>query len=535
VRMSDSDSAQLAEFGYKQELHRTLGSFSSFAAGFSYISILTGMFQTSYLGFYFAGPAFIWAWIFVLFGQMMVALQFAQLAAHYPLAGSVYQWSKQVAGKAWAWNTGWMYLWAQIITVPAVALAWQVILPQIDTRFQFVKCTVNDSTCPDKNFPLYNDPAFAKNAIILGLIMVALTTIINVLGVRVMSRINNIGVASELVGATGLVVLFLIHATRSPSEVLTNTANTANVPVNHAWGYLGALLVGAIMPLYVMYGFDSAGSLAEETDDPRSKAPKAILQALATAGTLGFLLILFGTMAVSDALYKTPTSLNLTAITTDVLGSTWGKLFLADCALAIFVCCLAIHAMSVRILFAMGRDNNLPMGQRWSSVSKTRRVPVFPAVFVGVVSALILAFNIYNPYAFTIIISLGIIWMYLAYLGVTIPLLQRRLAGWPDNASSNRPGLFSLGGLGVITNVIAIVYGAAMAVNLSWPRDYYYGPKFYQQYGPILGVAAVVIVGLVLYYGYQQTRMEVLPEHRADQNVPLSVAMGEPPPIHGGP
>jgi hypothetical protein len=74
-----------------------------------------------------------------------------------------------------------------------------------------------------------------------------------------------------------------------------------------------------------------------------------------------------------------------------------------------------------------------------------------------------------------------------------------------------------------------------MAVNLSWPRDYYYGPKFYQQYGPILGVAAVVIVGLVLYYGYQQTRMEVLPEHRADQNVPLSVAMGEPPPIHGGP
>src|SRR6476620_9306492 len=109
-----SDSAQLAEFGYKQELNRTLRIFSSFAAGFSYISILTGMFQTSALGFAFAGPAFIWAWIFVLFGQMMVALQFAELSAHYPLAGSVYQWSKQVASKAWAWNTGWMYLCAQI-------------------------------------------------------------------------------------------------------------------------------------------------------------------------------------------------------------------------------------------------------------------------------------------------------------------------------------------------------------------------------------------------------------------------------------
>src|SRR5262244_3798210 len=106
---SSSDSAQLAEFGYKQELHRTLGSFSSFAAGFSYISILTGMFQTSYLGFAFAGRAFIWAWPIVLFGQMMVALQFAELSAHYPLAGSIYQWSKKVSGKDWAWNNGWVY------------------------------------------------------------------------------------------------------------------------------------------------------------------------------------------------------------------------------------------------------------------------------------------------------------------------------------------------------------------------------------------------------------------------------------------
>ena len=48
-----SDSHHLAQFGYRQELHRTLGSFSSFAAGYSYISILTGMFQTSALGFFF--------------------------------------------------------------------------------------------------------------------------------------------------------------------------------------------------------------------------------------------------------------------------------------------------------------------------------------------------------------------------------------------------------------------------------------------------------------------------------------------------
>ena len=230
---ANSDAQQLAQFGYKQELHRTLGSFSSFAAGFSYISILTGMFQTAALGFLFAGPAFAWFWLVVLFGQFMVALQFAELSAHYPLAGSVYQWSKQVAGKSWAWNTGWMYLCAQIVTVPAVALAWQIILPQISPKFQIYGSSANSAN--------YFSTDFAVNAVILGLIMVVLTTTINVMGVTVLSRINNIGVASELVGATGLIIIFLIHANRSPSDVLTNTAGTG---AGHDWGYFGALLIG---------------------------------------------------------------------------------------------------------------------------------------------------------------------------------------------------------------------------------------------------------------------------------------------------
>ena len=278
------------------------------------------------------------------------------------------------------------------------------------------------------------------------------------------------------------------------------------------------------MPLYVMYGFDTAGSLAEETDDPSKRAPRAVLQALATAGTMGFLLIVFGTMAVSDKAYADPTTLGLATITKDVLGDTWGNIFLADCALAIFVCCLAIHAMSVRILFAMGRDNNLPGGSRLASVSGVRRVPVFPAVLVGVIAMLILGFNLYNQYAFEIIVALGIVFMYLAYLGVTIPLLRQRMAGWPGNLPDANRGLFSLGRWGVITNAIAIFYGAAMAVNLAWPRAEFYGTKWYQQYGPIIGIVTVFVAGLVLYYGYQQHKMEILPEHRADA---LSPAQGQ--------
>ena len=88
------DTRDLAAFGYKQVLDRTLGSFSSFAAGFSYISILTGVFQMFYVGYGAGGPAFYWTWPMVFLGQFTVALCFAELSAHYPLSGGIYQWSR---------------------------------------------------------------------------------------------------------------------------------------------------------------------------------------------------------------------------------------------------------------------------------------------------------------------------------------------------------------------------------------------------------------------------------------------------------
>ena len=260
----DHESRELAQFGYRQELDRSLGSFSSFAAGFSYISILTGMFQLFYFGFGAGGPAFFWTWPLVFVGQFLVALCFAELAAQYPIAGSVYNWSKQVAGKFVSWLAGWMMLTASIVTVGAVALAWQIILPQISPKFQII----GDGT---------GSTDFAKNAVLLGAILIILTTIINCIGVGLMAKINNIGVAAELVGATLLVILLAVHITRGPGIVL----ETYGVGNGHDWGYFGAFLIAALMSAYVMYGFDTAGSLAEETKEPRRFAPKALLRALA--------------------------------------------------------------------------------------------------------------------------------------------------------------------------------------------------------------------------------------------------------------
>jgi hypothetical protein len=62
MAMPSSDTDELAKFGYKQELDRSLGLFSSFAAGFTYISIMTGVFELFFFGFGSGGPAFIWTW-----------------------------------------------------------------------------------------------------------------------------------------------------------------------------------------------------------------------------------------------------------------------------------------------------------------------------------------------------------------------------------------------------------------------------------------------------------------------------------------
>jgi amino acid transporter len=341
--------------------------------------------------------------------------------------------------------------------------------------------------------------------------MVALTTLINIAGVRVMSRINNIGVAAELLGACALIIVYLVHVNRGLG-VLTDTQGTGQ---GHTLGYFGALLIGAIMPVYVMYGFDTAGSLAEETNDPQRRAPRAVIQALTTAGIMGFLLILFGTMAVSDKGY-TSGSLGaggLSFITTDVLGSTWGKVMLGDVAVAIFVCCLAIHAMSVRILFAMARDDNLPFARYLARVSGHRRVPIVPAIVSGLIALGILAININNQYAFNIIIVLGIILMYLAYAGVTIPLLKTRRSGWPRNEDG--AGLFRLGRWGFPTNVVAVVYGLGMIANLMWPRSAFYGPRVYQQWGPEIFIGGICVAGILLWTLYQHRRGNVLAEHQA--------------------
>ena len=161
--------------------------------------------------------------------------------------------------------------------------------------------------------------------------------------------------------------------------------------------------------------------------------------------------------------------LGLPYIVKQALGSTVGNIFLIDSAIAITVCCLAVHTSCIRMMFAMARDGRLPFGPQVARVSGRGKVPIVPALVVGILAIVLLAINIGNQSAFLALTSVAIIMFYLAYLCVTGPLLLRRLRGkWPTPEHGT---YFSLGRWGMLVNVFAVVYGAIVAFNIAWPRN----------------------------------------------------------------
>lgn len=489
-----ADNADLAEHGYAQRLNRSLGSFSSFAAGFSYISILTGMFQLFGFGYSFGGPLLFWSWLIVFGGQFCVALVFAELSARYPIAGSVYQWSKKVSGRPGAWLAGWMMLVGSVVTVAAVSVAMQVVLPQIWSGFEVFKDT-------------------AQNAVFLGTCTIVVTTIINLFGVKLMALVNNAGVAAELIGVALIIVLLLFHLKRGPGIVFSSQGAGPGLPGWESLGYLAPLLLAAIMPAYVMYGFDTAGSLAEETRDPRRTTPRALLQALAAAGGAGAVLLLLALLTANSLDPAVLGAGGLPSVLQQALGSTLGKILLVDVAFAIFICTLAIQTASIRLAFSMARDHGLPFGETLSHVTEHRQSPAAPALVSGVVAIGVLVVNFGNPQIFLVITSVSIVIVYIAYLLVTIPVLQRRIGGWPHDKGDQ--GWFYLGRTrGIIVNSTAVGYGVLMAVNLLWPRSEIYGSGAYA-WGGVIFVAAMVLVGLAYYVSAQHGREQrIAVEHK---------------------
>lgn len=492
------ESTGMSDFGYKESLDRSIGKFASFAAGVSYISILTGTFQLFYVGFGNAGPGYLWSWPIVFVGQLCVALCFMELAAKYPVAGSVYNWAKRLGSQLLGWSAGWLMFTASVVTLSAVVLALQLNLPRLWSGFQ-IYGSADDPT------------AAAINAIILGATLIAITTAINAWSVKLMSLINSIGVFVELIAAVLIAIILACNITRGPQVFFS----THGYGAGQSGGYLGAFLVASLASGYVMYGFDTASSLGEETVEPRRTAPKAILRAILASFVIGGAILVFAIMAAPDL--KDPKlgeqSGSLQYIVESVMWGPASKVFLVAIVVAVIVCSLAVHTAAIRLMFAMARDNALPFGEKLARVDPVRQTPVIPALVIGIVAVLILVININQPNIFTVLTSIAIIMIYLAYLLVTAPLLLKRFRGeWPPRDLAEG-GYFTMGRWGLIVNIVAVVWGIGMALNLAWPRSAVYGTPWYNTWGAFVYIGVIFGAGMLWYLTVGRRKVGVLASH----------------------
>eukprot|EP01133_Synstelium_polycarpum_P024214 gene24214-29053_t len=274
----------------------------------------------------------------------MVALNFAELAARYPISGAIYQWSRRMGGEIVGWFAGWFMILAQIVTASAAAIALQVVLPNVWSGFQIIG---EDSALTSSSG--------AANAVLLGSVLLVLTTFINCIGVNWMSRINNIGVTCEIVGVIAVIGMFFTHAQRGP-DVVFDTGSAGGQP-----GYAWAWIMSGLMAAYVM--------VAPSLTDGR----------LATEG--------------------------LPYVLTSILSSPWGTVLLIDVSIAVFVCTLAIQTAASRLMFSMARDGRLPASQVLAKVNPRTGTPIAPSVLIGLVCIAVLAVNVGNSAIFATLSS----------------------------------------------------------------------------------------------------------------------------------
>jgi amino acid transporter len=442
-----ADVRDLARFGHPQELRRVLGVYSSFAVAFSYISPSTGIFTLFILGITLGGPAFFWSWPIVVVGQLLVGLNFAEVSSHFPVAGSVYQWTKYLSNKTYSWFTGWIYLFAGVLTVAAVVATVPLVLIPL---LQNLGLNIPNNLDSQRN---------------VAAVVLLSTTLLSIFGVRLVAIVNNTGVVFEILGMVVFALVLLLFYHHQSVSVFGDFSALGSGFSNQAGTFLAAMF----MSLFVIYGFDTASTLAEETKNPRREAPRAVLAAIVGAAIIGAIFLFAVIIAVPGDMSKFVSDASAGKFASgplvDIIQSNFppwaSNLYLFVVFAAIYVCCLAIQTATIRLAFGMARDGKLPFGPIYNKVSPSLHTPIGTCIVIGVMAGIPLIY-----YAGAGLIAIGATGMiYLSYILGNIAILIARTKGWPKERTP-----FQLGGWGTIVNILALVWGITMEINFLWPR-----------------------------------------------------------------
>ena len=464
-----TDANDLKGYHYSQELKRTLKLFSSFAVAFSFISITTGIFSNYGFVLSTSGPAGIWTWPIVTIGHLLVAIIFAELAGRIPLSGYSYQWVTRLANPGLGWFAGWIAFCFLMIVVPTVDYALAPIIAQIFG---------------------WDTSSSTLVWIVIGTLVVQ--ALLNIYGVKLATRINDIAVYTEVIGMVGIILVL-------GAVVISRGANWGMLfdPGTAATGdgsYLGAFILAALMGSFTLVGFEAAANLSEETVNAKKTVPRAMILSVVLSGAIGFVLLVVISVAISDLPAVISSANPIPYILQSHLGTAVSGFFLVMVLISIFACGLIIMASASRLIYALSRDNVFFGSSLFKKVSPQTSVPTNAVLLVLVLGILSVLF----ADSLTLLVGATSVLPALLYL-ITISAYAWKRKDLPKAEH------FDLGKWRAPLTYIAIAWLIFEIGILTLPADFH-----------MVGIVAIVLmlVGAVLYHlcfrkGIQEGRIGI--------------------------
>jgi amino acid transporter len=395
------DVKTLHSMGYAQELSRGMKAFSNFAIAFSIICILSGGINSLGQAIGGVGGAAIGiGWPIGCLISFVFALAMAQIASAYPTAGGLYHWSSILGGRGWGWATAWLNLLGLVTVLGAINVG----------TFGFAAGAFG------------RDTSYLTQVVFIVSITI-LQAVVNHFGIRLTAMLTDF--SGYLIFGVAIILtiaLFVFAPTHDFSRLWSFTNNSGALG-GGVWpestSMLGVFLLGLLLPIYTITGFDASAHTSEETIGAQKAVPRSIVSSVLWSSLFGWIMLIAFVIAIPDMKAAAATGYGVFFYTMSVIPSPFRELLYAGILLSQFLCGLATVTSVSRMIFAFARDGGFPSALR--SIHPTFRTPV-PAIWTGAIISIL--FTLYTP-AYSTIVSVTVIFLFLSY---AMPILSGLLA-----------------------------------------------------------------------------------------------------------
>ncbi len=492
-KIQEHDKQVLHKMGYAQELSRRMSGFSNFAISFSIICILAGgitafPFALSSTGGGGVGVGWLVGGIFAL----IVSVAMGQIASSYPTAGGLYHWSSILGGRAWGWVTAWFNVLGLVFVISSVDAG----------VFQLFRDLVLGGVFHmDVSGAAWQATSGLPGLIWLagvGLIIVTHAAL-NHFGIRLTTVLTDISGYLIFIVAITLTISLLVFSPValdfSRLWTFTNFSGEAGgsvIPQTNSILY--GFVVGLILVVYTITGYDASAHTSEETHDAQINVPKGMWQAVFYSMIFGFFMVCSFVLTMPDMAEGASKGWGVIAyiMSSSKMPSPLLDLLYVGIVFANYLCGLACVTSCSRMMYAFARDGGLPFSKALSNVSVEHRVPT---VSIWVSAALAFLSCIYGG-AFIVLAAGCVVFLYISYI---MPVAAGFFA---EGKTWKEKGPFDLGVFSKPIAILAILGGFVLA----WVG--------FQPPNQLVGylVVGLLVFLLILWFASENKRFEGVPE-----------------------